>query len=78
MLKRICNVCEVTIYIPDRGEQADGYETPMSHFESEGHVYNKLTVRKCKDCDLVWGYGGSADRPTCPNCRGKRTVEIED
>jgi len=55
MLKRTCNVCEETIYIPDRGEQADGYETPMSHFESEGHVYNKPTVRKCKDCDLVWG-----------------------
>lgn len=33
---------------------------------------------KCADCGNRWMYGGNADRPTCPNCRGKRTSLVAE
>lgn len=35
-----------------------------------------IPLRECQDCDNVWPYTGDADRPTCPNCRGKRTEPV--
>lgn len=32
---------------------------------------------QCDDCGNRWMYGGNADRPTCPQCRGKRTEKVE-
>ena len=33
--------------------------------------------RECLDCGHRWRYAGSADRPTCPKCKGKRTQPVE-
>ena len=30
----------------------------------------------CEACGYTWAYGGDADRPTCPNCRGKRVSPV--
>lgn len=35
-----------------------------------------IPLRECQDCDNVWPYTGDADRPTCPNCAGKRTTTV--
>lgn len=32
-----------------------------------------IPLLECQDCGNVWPYAGDADRPTCSNCRGKRT-----
>ena len=37
-----------------------------------------VPLRKCEGCGNVWAYSGDADRPTCPNCRGKRTISLAD
>ena len=34
--------------------------------------------RECQDCGHTWRYTGSADRPTCPSCKGKRTELAND
>lgn len=37
-----------------------------------------IPLRECDDCGNVWPYTGDADRPTCPNCKGKRTEPVGD
>jgi len=37
-----------------------------------------IPLYECDDCGNVWPYTGSADRPTCPNCDGKRTDPVAD
>jgi len=32
---------------------------------------------KCRDCDHRWFYTGSADRPTCPDCKGKAVEQAD-
>ena len=34
--------------------------------------------RECPDCGHTWVYSGDADRPTCPECKGKRTAPTRD
>ena len=77
MKERSCNHCEDSVYLAERGEQLDGYETPVEHLERTGHAYNEPVPYKCHDCGNVWGYSGNADRPTCSFCRGKRTEPVE-
>ena len=78
MKERTCRHCGESVTLAERGEQLDGYETPLEHMERTGHVWNAPTLYKCNDCGNVWHYSGSADRPTCSNCRGKRTEPVED
>jgi rubrerythrin len=33
---------------------------------------------RCDDCGYSWAYSGSADRPTCPSCQGKRVGPVTD
>jgi hypothetical protein len=35
-----------------------------------------IPLRQCNGCGNVWPYTGDAARPTCPNCRGKRTTRV--
>lgn len=35
-----------------------------------------VPLYQCKDCGNVWPYTGDADRPTCSDCRGKRTAPV--
>jgi hypothetical protein len=37
-----------------------------------------LPLYECDDCGNVWAYTGDADRPSCSNCRGKRTHPAAD
>jgi hypothetical protein len=37
-----------------------------------------IPLRQCADCANVWPYTGDADRPTCPNCAGKRTARVDE
>lgn len=30
-----------------------------------------VPLRECQNCGNVWPYTGDADRPTCPDCKGK-------
>lgn len=80
-----CNTCGETTYILERGEiqvrdLPPGKETPWEHMERTGHEPRappEREQRKCNACGNVWWYGGSSDRPTCPNCKGKDTDAIE-
>lgn len=78
MKERTCNYCGESVYLAERGEQLDGYETPVEHLERTGHAYNEPEIRKCLNCGNVWGFSGQNDRPTCPFCRGKRTETAEE
>lgn len=33
---------------------------------------------ECEDCGNVWPYSGDADRPTCSDCRGKKTRPVSE
>lgn len=41
-------------------------------------VRTLIPLLECQDCGNVWPYTGDADRPTCSDCRGKRTVRLSD
>lgn len=78
MRQHTCNHCGDSVYLAERGERLEGYETPIEHFENEGHAFNSPVMMECNDCGNTWPYTGSADRPTCSNCRGKRTEPLSD
>lgn len=73
-----CNHCDESVHLRDKGERLKGYETPLEHMERTGHSPRSPEVRKCNGCENVWPYTGNADRPTCPNCAGKRTEPVGD
>lgn len=73
-----CNTCKETTYILECDEthvQDSSKETPLQHLKRTGHAPRERAGerRACLDCYNVWRYGGDADRPTCPECKGKRT-----
>jgi hypothetical protein len=35
-----------------------------------------VPFRECENCGNIWAYTGDADRPTCPNCAGKKTTQV--
>ncbi|MCF2165425.1 hypothetical protein [Halobacterium salinarum] len=79
-----CNTCGDTTYILERNEiqvreLPEGKETPRDHLKRTGHDPRERPGerRECLDCENVWWYQGSADRPTCPECKGKRTQPVE-
>jgi hypothetical protein len=81
-----CNTCGEPTYLLERGEVQvrdlpDGKESPADHLERTGHEPRappEREQRTCKDCGNVWWYAGGADRPTCPNCRGKKTEAVDE
>jgi Zn finger protein HypA/HybF involved in hydrogenase expression len=68
-----CNVCGESVVMADRGEMVERGETPVEHMERTGHSPRRPQVAVCDDCGNVWNYTGSAETPTCSNCRGKNT-----
>ena len=78
MMKKTCNHCGDTVCVPQRGEMVVSGETPLEHLERTGHAWNQPELRVCEDCEHVWPYKGSADLPTCPCCKGKRTTNAKE
>lgn len=77
MQEKKCARCGNLVVIADRGESIAEGETPREHMERTGHIHiNKPTPMSCADCGNVWMYGGAAELPTCPNCKGKRTEAV--
>lgn len=79
-----CNSCGETTYILERGEKqirSTSKETAREHFERTGHdpraPPSDAHRRVCNDCGNFWWYAGTADRPTCSNCRGKNTEAVD-
>lgn len=77
MKERTCRHCGDEVVLAERGETVTGGETPVEHMERTGHAWNEPRLFQCNDCGNVWGYTGSAETPTCSNCRGKRTEPVE-
>lgn len=73
-------------------ECVNGHVYSTHKQQPDGHDGPKAVCRKCKatirrtliplyqcaDCDHLWPYTGDADRPTCPECKGKRTSPVDD
>jgi len=77
MKEIICNHCGDSVYLADKGEQLEGYETPLAHLERTGHSARSPVPHKCNACGNVWPYTGDLDEPTCPNCRSKKTRDVD-
>lgn len=84
MRELTCNTCGETTYLLERGEiqvrdLPEGKESPRDHLERTGHDPREHPGerRACNDCGNVWWYQGSADRPTCPACKGKKTEAVD-
>ena len=73
-----CDYCAETLVLASEPRESvtDG-ETPLEHMERTGHSPRSLVTLRCNDCENVWPYTGDADRPTCPNCAGKRTEPVD-
>jgi hypothetical protein len=78
MKELTCNTCGESVYLADTGERLEGYETPLEHLDRTGHAARAPVMMACEDCGNVWAYTGDADRPSCSNCRGKRTHPAAD
>jgi DnaJ-class molecular chaperone len=81
MRKIVCNTCGDDVYLLERGERQTGptsKETPLDHMRRTGHDPREPVRMACRDCQNVWHYGGDADRPTCPNCKGKAVVPADE
>lgn len=77
MKKLTCTVCSEEVLLANEpGETVVRGETPLEHMKRTGHDPRQPTPHKCDDCGNVWPYTGDADRPTCPNCQGKRTEPV--
>jgi len=35
-----------------------------------------VPMYECNACGHTWAYTGSADRPTCPECKGKNVAPV--
>jgi len=35
-----------------------------------------IPLYHCNSCENTWAYSGDAERPTCPDCRGKNVKPI--
>lgn len=83
MKKIECNICGEPTYLLERGEiqvRETSKETPIDHLERTGHDPRQPPERErrqCNSCGNVWWYEGTADRPTCPNCKGKNTEQTD-
>lgn len=43
MKERTCRHCDDSVYLAERGERLEGYETPLEHLERTGHAWNEST-----------------------------------
>ncbi len=72
----VCDGCGTELAVYDNSEHGMGesltWQLADPIIQALGHE------RECLDCGHEWHYGGSADRPTCPKCKGKRTEPVED
>jgi predicted Zn-ribbon and HTH transcriptional regulator len=76
-----CDHCDETVVVPGKAEEeVISGETPLEHMERTGHPHKREPrLTACDNCGFAWYYTGSADRATCPNCRGKAVPgEIPD
>lgn len=77
-----CNICGETTYLLERDEiqvRSTSKETPLDHLNRTGHDPRQPPEYErwqCDSCGNVWYYQGDADRPTCPECRGKATQPV--
>lgn len=56
-----------------------GHDMKAVCYECKRPVVRTLVpVRSCQDCGNTWAYLGDSDRPTCPECKGKRTVPVAE
>jgi ribosomal protein S27AE len=72
-----CNHCGDSVYLADKDERLEGYETPLQHMERTGHSPKSPVIYQCNDCENVWPYTGNAERPTCSNCGGKNVEGVD-
>lgn len=78
MKRRTCDECGETVVLADEpAEVVTSGETPVEHMTRTGHSPCQPTLMKCRDCENIWAYTGSATRPTCPNCQGKAVTSAE-
>lgn len=72
-MKRIeCERCGDSLVVPGPKEEATEAETPLDHIRRTGHSHKREPrLTGCANCGNAWYYTGTADRATCPNCRGK-------
>jgi len=57
----------------------EGKRARCGEDDCDALVTRKLVpLYECGDCENIWAYTGEAERPTCPNCRGKRTFPVTD
>ena len=59
--------------------QPSGHDSRPACMDCGGVIVNrKVPLYECDDCEYYWFYKGGADKPTCPNCKGKRTRKAND
>lgn len=75
MKKINCNTCGESTYLIKQVDTKMEKETPRDHLARTGHDPRMRAGerRACESCGNVWWYHGDGDRPTCPECKGKRT-----
>lgn len=71
-----CDECGVELFVYDNSDHGMGDSLIWS--PAEPVVQALGHGRECLDCGYNWHYGGAADRPTCPDCKGKDTEMIEN
>lgn len=68
-----CDNCGKRLFAYDNSEHGRGQS--FSWNDADAVLKQIATERECRDCGHTWRYTGTADRPTCPNCKGKNTRE---
>ena len=74
----------MSTYICDEGHENSKHKSqPAGHGKKAvciecGALIVERTVPqyKCIVCGFSWFYTGSADRPTCPECKGKKVETV--
>ena len=75
----------MTTYVCDRGHERETHKSvPAGHGKqpaciecSAPIVERTVPLFKCRDCGHRWFYTGSANRPTCPACKGKAVEQAD-
>lgn len=66
-----CDECGTRLFAYDNTDSGMG-ESFTWHL-AEPVIAELGHERVCLDCGYEWKYGGTSNRPTCPNCAGKNT-----
>ena len=73
-----------TTYVCENGHELEKHKSqPHGHGQKPvcincgaDIVERVVPIRECNVCEFRWAYGGSSDRPTCPECKSKDTRAI--